>query len=58
MNNDLIDEAIETLNHQGMVTAAAAVGDMRAELQSMKESSWAKNLVDKLTERIAVARKK
>jgi hypothetical protein len=53
-----IDEAIKALEHQGMDTAAAAVGDMRAELEALKEPNWAKAMVDKLTDRIVQARNK
>jgi hypothetical protein len=53
-----IDIAIQTLETQGMLRSAAAVGDMRAELQALKEPNWAKAMVDKLTARIVQARNK
>jgi hypothetical protein len=53
-----IDIAIQTLETQGMLRSAAAVGEMRAELEAIKETSWAQTMVDKLTARIVQARNK
>jgi hypothetical protein len=53
-----IDLAIYHLECEGYDGEAAAVKAMRDELSGMKEPSFARNLIDQITNRIVIARSK